>query len=93
MSWIEQYCFGLDPEDLGLTEDEEIVWECKNGDVIPIKDMTDYHLKNCIDTIKRSIRCGEPWRASYLVILLDEQYKRNREKLCKKIIFISGKKA
>lgn len=85
MSWAEDNMIDLDPEDLGLLEIKEPVWECKDGTLIPICEMTENHINNCIAMIKRSIRNNEPWRVSYLDILKNELYNRKTRKICKKI--------
>lgn len=90
MSWAEDNMIDLDPEDLGLL-DTEPVWQCKDGTLIPISEMAETHINNCIAMIKRSIRNNEPWRVSYLNILKNELYNRKTKSLCKKIIYISVK--
>lgn len=35
-------------------DSEEIFWETKNGDKIPIKRLSDYHLDNIINLFKKA---------------------------------------
>lgn len=51
MSWAEDNMIDIDPEDLGLL-DTEPIWECKDGTLIPISEMTENHINNCIAMIK-----------------------------------------
>lgn len=75
----EAYCgsdFDLD------TVKTKPVWECKDGTLLIIEDMSTTHIKNCIDMIKRSIRLYKqgiieaPWRTSYLSVLRKEYDNR-----------------
>lgn len=87
MSYAEDNFHDLDPEFLGLClygsdfdldtmRGGELAWECKNGDVIAINDMTTSHIKNCIAMIKRSVANDKPWRLYYLEPLLEELKNR-----------------
>ena len=56
----------------------ELAWQCKDGTVIAIKDMSTRHIHNCIAMIKRSIRLHRDglinhiWRLEYLEPLQEE---------------------
>lgn len=56
----------------------ELAWQCKDGTVIAIKDMSTKHIHNCIAMIKRSIRLHRDglidhiWRLEYLEPLQEE---------------------
>lgn len=39
------------------------LWRCRDGRVLKISDMTDSHIRNCIQMIQRS---GFRWRVRYL---------------------------
>lgn len=75
MSWAEeQPWFGL--EDLALEAmevEEEIVWETRNGDFIPISQMNNSHIENSINMILKS---NKKWRGGYLIHLQNELTKR-----------------
>lgn len=77
MSWAEeQQWFGL--EDLALEAvevEEEIVWETRNGDFIPISQMTTSHIENSINMILKS---NKKWRGGYLIPLQRELTKRTK---------------
>lgn len=42
---------------------QELVWVTRNGDRIPVSQMTDSHIRNCIRMIYRS---NGRWRRQYL---------------------------
>lgn len=82
MSWAEeQSWFGLEPEDIeniSTIHAERVrnllnkgYWECKNHTKVKIKEMSDTHLKNSINKIKR-----ENWRVFALPYLEKEMNKR-----------------
>lgn len=75
MSWAEeQPWFGLEDLALEATEaQEEIVWETRNGDFIPISQMTTSHIENSINMILKS---NKKWRGGYLIHLQNELTKR-----------------
>jgi len=52
------------------------VWTCRDGRMIPIRQMTDSHLHNCIRMILRNKR----WRRNYLDRLLLEVQIREIER-------------
>lgn len=75
MAWAEeQPWFGLEDLVLEATEvEEEIVWETRNGDFIPISQMTTSHIENSINMILKS---NKKWRGGYLIHLQNELTKR-----------------
>lgn len=73
---IEYAYYGSD-FDMDTMRGGELAWECKDGKIIAISDMTTGHIKNCIAMIKRSVAKDKPWRLYYLEPLLKEL--RNRE--------------
>lgn len=75
MSWAEeQPWFGLEDLALEATEvEEEIVWETRNGNFIPISQMTTSHIENSINMILKS---NKKWRGGYLIYLQNELTKR-----------------
>lgn len=78
MSWAEeQSWFGLEDLALETTEiEEEIVWETRDGNFIPISQMTTSHIKNSINMILKS---NKKWRKGYLVPLQKELTKRTKK--------------
>lgn len=77
MSWIEeQDGFGVYDEENVFQEINGIehyeFWQTSNGNIIRITDMSDNHLINCINKIKRM----RNWRSDYFPILKLEAYKR-----------------
>ena len=75
MAWAEeQPWFGLEDLALEATEvEEEIVWETRNGNFIPISQMTTSHIENSINMILKS---NKKWRGGYLIHLQNELTKR-----------------
>lgn len=51
---------------------EELVWICKDGEALKIKDMTDSHLKNSISYLEKNPN----WRKKFLPKLRAEQRHR-----------------
>lgn len=72
MSWADDNLDGL--EDIIIQSFEDRVeinripaWETKEGNLIPIKEMSSYYIKNCINLIKKY-----NWRTQYLPYLENE---------------------
>lgn len=70
MSYAEDNFHDLDPEFLGLYDEEKDIeyisipaWRTKDGTLIAIKDMDTSHIKNCIKMIHKS---NDTWRHQYL---------------------------
>ena len=91
MSYADDNLISIDYEDMMLHSSDdwdsewlsfptsEILWECKDGTVLALAEMKTYHIKNCIDMIKRSIRNNTPWRIEYLNPLQKELNKRQEK--------------
>lgn len=62
--------------DLDTMRGGELAWECKDGTVMAISEMTTSHIKNCINLIKKSVNNDKPWRLYYLEPLLEELKNR-----------------
>jgi hypothetical protein len=81
MSWVEeQSWFGL--EDLVVEARQNYLenlnsnlWETRDGDTINISDMSESHIRHCINKILR-----DNWRMDYLPLLKAELNKRRRRK-------------
>ena len=56
-----------------------VYWETKDGRLMSLSEMTDYHIYNCIAMIEKSIEAGTPWREEALPYLRAEL--RDREHL------------
>lgn len=70
MAWAEeQDWFGL--EDLIFEVDPMLFWTTKNNDKIKISDMSDTHIKNCINLILKTGLC-----IKYLDSFFNELIKR-----------------
>lgn len=69
-------CCGSD-FDLDTMRGGELAWQCKDGTVMAISDMTTRHIRNCINLIKKSVEKERPWRLEYLIPLIEEL--RNRQ--------------
>lgn len=86
MSWAEeQDWFGLENlveftlEDILLTDYRGILWKTKDFSLIPVREMTTSHIKNCIKMICRS---NGTWRSQYLRVFKQElEYRKHNKEI------------
>lgn len=69
-------------EQYRYSHDRYLVWECKNGDKVKLKDMTDSHLNNAIKYLKRK---GSAHERSLDILKREKRYREDYPKILKSL--------
>ena len=64
------------------SHDRYLVWECKNGDEVKLKDMTDSHLNNAIKYLERKGRTHE---RSLDILKREKRYREDYPKILRRL--------
>jgi len=64
------------------SHDRHLVWECKNGNKIKLKDMTDSHLNNAIKYLERK---GSTHESSLDILKREKRYREDYPKILRRL--------
>jgi hypothetical protein len=59
---------------------DELVWQTKDGELIPVSKMKDTHITNCVNLLKRRIEDANFWIASFEDELKEREMDKPRKK-------------
>lgn len=64
------------------SHDRYLVWECKNGDKVKLKDMTDSHLNNAIRYLERK---GNAHETFIRILKREKRYREDYPKILRRL--------